>query len=877
MLGTARRPPPPFRAPESPRPLPRGHCAMGLIGRAGGAARMPAPYSKAGGEGGDGSAAADEFYGLYERARLLMAAEFEASGTGRGAAAGAARDVATRLAIAFLARDSGLAGGGTIFADGVARALGGCRAGAGSARAWGYIAGEFLPGLAASPLAAAASGPGGGMLGAPIPQGARIADARPAGLPGGIGEGGPRILAGGPAGGTERRHPGLSPAILALLAMSSHGLGAYDCAAMLGRVFEGSVSGPSDSRGRRRASRRKREGAFYTPARVARDMCRDSIIPWLSRSGRAADPASLAAEYEGDGAGLADRLRRIRVLDPACGPGAFLIEAAQTLLDVHKEAARARGRGGMRAPPLPPPGEVAGRLHGMDSDPRAAETARLALLVLLAPCAGPRGGPPPDMTRRIVARNSVAPGSGAAPPWGGEFDVIVGNPPYVRHEELRDKDSMALPRGSGLELPRGFGIPRKSDLASYFHYHSLAWLARGGRLAFIASDGWLSHAYGLPLQRALLDNCRIDALILPASNVFGGADVKTAVLHLTRGPAGRGHRIAVAEAGGPGGLGGWRGGVVARPLQRGAAPGAWPAQFLGAAPAPGVPMAEAGSAGRVRAGVKTGCDGFFVLAPGAAREHGIDGRFLRPVLSARSEDGCLEGRAADGHILAVDEPRGRLAGGVLRYIEAAESALVGPRRGAAGAAAVRLPDVPSLRGRSPWYSLGLRGAPPPVLLSIFTHRRIKVYRNDGRFFARNNFAGFFPLVGGHADAYAAHFASSWFGLHMERHGHVAGGGALQFLVSDFARSPVPDLGRMGRGDAGRLGEAWRAYCADRDRGRLDDAVLEVLGLGAAERSDVARRLEALVARRVGAGAGGAGRVRGRAPAAPRALAPAAAA
>ena len=816
---------------------------------------MPAPASEADG-GEEGAAACDgaasgEFYGLYERARLMMAAEFRASGMGRATAAAAARDVATRLAIAFLARDSGLAGGGPRFADGVARALGGGRPRAGSARAWGYIAGELLPGLGKSPLAAAASGPGGGTLGAPIPPGARIADARPAGFFSGAGAGGP---AEPPAEGPAGPRAGLSPLILALLAMSSHGLGAYDCAAMLGRMFEGSVSAQGEERGRRGASRRKLDGAFYTPARVARDMCRDSIIPWLSRSGRAADPASLAAEYEGDEGALDAKMRRMRVLDPACGPGAFLIEAARTLLEVRDEAARARGgRGGKRAPP--PPGWVAGRLHGMDADPRAAETARLALLLLLAPGAGRPGYPPPGMAGRIVARNSVALGRGAGPPWGGGFDVIVGNPPYVRHEELRDKDAMALPRGSGLALPGGFEIPRKSDLASYFHYHSLGWLAPGGRLALISSDGWLGHAYGLPLQRALLDNCRIDALILPTSNVFGGADVKTAVLHLTRGPAGRAHRIAVAEAGGPGGLRGWRGRVVARPLQGAAEPGSWPAQFLGAAPAPRVPMAEAGSAGRVRAGVKTGCDGFFVLSTEAARRRGIDGRFLRPVLSARSEDGCLEGRGAGEHILAVDAPRAELAGGVLRYIEWAESASAEPRRGAGGAGR-RIPDIPSLRGRSPWYSLGLRGGPPPVLLSIFTHRRIKVYRNDGRFFARNNFAGFAPLDEGHADAYSAHFASSWFGLHMELHGHVAGGGALQFLVSDFARSPVPDLGRMGRGEAGRLGDAWRAYCGDRDRGRLDDAVLRVLGLGAADRSEVARRLEALVARRVGAGAGG---------------------
>lgn len=820
---------------------------------------MPRPTPAPDGDDGGANMSVDEFHALYMRTRLMMAREFESFGLGRGAAADVAHDILTKLAIVFFAQNLSLDAGREPFAGGIARALDG-RIGGRSTRVWEYIAGELLPGFGRGDLARASSGPGGGVFGEPLPPCARFLDIRPAGFFGdpGAGGGGYRRKQGGAAGALAARHAGLSPLIENLLAMSSHRLGGRDCAAAIGRMFEGHAAGHASGRGRGRPGR-KREGAFYTPAYVARQLCRDSIIPWLSRSGAAADQASLVSEYAGNEGELGERLRRIRVLDPACGPGVFLVEAACTLLDVRAEIQRSGGGRAGRGPRAS--WDVARGLHGMDADPRAAEAARLSLLLLLADGRDARAPPPPDMSRNIVARDSVANlerGWNAEFPEvfrGGGFDVIVGNPPYVRQEDLRDKGSMALPRGSGLELPHDFVIPRKSDLASYFHYHSLSGLAPGGRLAFITSNGWLSHDYGLPLQRTLLDNCRLDALLLPSFNVFGDADVRIAVLLLTRGPAGHGHRISVAEVDGPWGLAEWRGGVAARPPQGGVEPGNWIAQFLGAAPAPRVPMAEARSAGLVRAGVKTGCDGFFVLSREAARRRGIDGRFLRPVLSARSEDGCLEGRGADEHVLAVDAPRAELAGGVLRYIEWAESARVEPRRGAAGAAR-RIPDIPSLRGRSPWYSLGLRGGPPPVLLSIFTHRRIKVYRNDGRFFARNNFAGFAPLDEGHADAYSAHFASSWFGLHMELHGHVAGGGALQFLVSDFARSPVPDLGRMGRGDAGRLGDAWRAYCGDRDRGRLDDAVLRVLGLGAAERSEVARRLEALVARRVGGGGSG---------------------
>ena len=841
----------------------------------------PTPDPDDGGSG-NGGAAAEEFYGLYGRTRLMLAREFESFGMGPGAAADYSHDVLTRLAIVFFARGSGLAEDAEPFEDGIARALGG-RPAAGSARAWAYITGELLPRFGRGPLARAAWGPGAASFGAPPPPGARMLDARPVEFFDGVLAGGgrawrqgrrPRRGLRGPAAGIgppAARHAGLSPAIENLLAMSSHALDDRARAILLGRMFEGPAPGAGGAAGGRRRPGRKLDGAFYTPAHVARRMCRDAIIPWLSASGGAADPCSLVSEYAGNAGELEARLGRIRILDPACGPGAFLIEAACTLLDVHAEIA---ARAGRRAPPgggapgrasrRAPHAGVAARLYGMDKNPLAAAMARLALLLLTAGQAP--GRPLPDLARNIVARDSVA---NLDDGWSAEFpavfrrggfDVIVGNPPYVRHEELRDKASMELPRGSGLALPPGFGIPRKSDLASYFHYHSVAGLAPGGRLAFIASDGWLSHAYGLPLQRVLLDNCRIDALLRPDYNVFGGAAIKTAVLHLTRAPAGRGHRIDVAAIGGPGGLAGWRGGIAARPLQAEAEPGNWLAQLFGAAPAPAprAPMTTAAAAGRVESCIKTGRDGFFVLTPEAAREHGIGDAFRRPVLSARADDGCLEGREAREHLLSVDLPRGRLAGTaagrrVLRYVEAAESAPVSPRRGASGGAR-RIQDLSSLRGRTPWYSLGLPRDPPPVYLSIFTNRRIKVYRNDGRFLARNNFAAFTPRNGAHADALSAHFASSWFGLYMEAHGHVAGGGALQFLISDFRRSPVPDLERMGREAAGSLGSAWRSYCADRDRARLDDSVLAVLGFTEAERSEVAGRLREAVSRRTGGGA-----------------------
>ena len=840
---------------------------VGVFGKAGVGSGF-AEGSHAGPADEDGELA-DEFYGLYRETRLMLAREFESSGVKRGDAAAAAQALLLRLVFAFFALDSGPARGADVFADGVIGALNG-RLGDRSMRVWSYLAGELLPGLDDK-----GSRPpripwlGGGPFGGPLPRGAAIMDLRP---PGFFGDLGPKKrrrswLFKERVRDAAGRHGKLNPIIGNLLAMSSYDFRSQIRVTMLGHILERSLSEADGAPGPGAPQRRKREGVFYTPARVARLVCRGTIVPWLSRSGRATDPASLVAEYMDDTAALEERLRGIRILDPACGSGAFLIEAAGTLLDIYGEIRARRGAGGgPGGAPGPgiaeasPPEIVRNSLYGIDVDPQSVELARLSVLLATASPLERL----PDLPQRIVARDSVrdAPDGGWAaafplPPRGGRFDVIVGNPPYVRQEDIPDKDSLALPSGSGLALAPGFAIPRKSDLSSYFYYHSLACLAEGGRLGFIASDGWLHHDYGLPLQRAMLDNCRIDALLRPAFNVFDDADIKTVVSLLTRTRPAAGHRVPFAPIGSPRAFEDWTRRVVARRPQGTIRPGNWLAHFAGPVPCPGVPTLPMGRAGRLEGGIKTGRNKFFVLTADDVKKYSISPRFRRPVLSDGIADGCLGGQRAREHLLSVDLPKGQLArtdGGaaVLRYIEDAEAEPVEPKKGSSRTRR-GIADLESLRGRDPWYSLGLRDDPPAIFLGRFIDRHLRAYKNNGRFYARDNFAGFTPDRPEHADALLACLASSWFALHLETSGHVAGGGALQVLIADLAVASVPDLGRMDGRDIARLGGAWEAYCGDLDRARLDREVLGILGFSGRQQERIAGQLAALVSHRTGGG------------------------
>ncbi len=74
-------------------------------------------------------------------------------------------------------------------------------------------------------------------------------------------------------------------------------------------------------------------------------------------------------------------------------------------------------------------------------------------------------------------------------------DIIVANPPYVRHDKI--------PKQKKEYYATNYGLDRKSDLYAYFMVRSLRLLKRGGVAALITSDKWLEASYGKTLQQVL--------------------------------------------------------------------------------------------------------------------------------------------------------------------------------------------------------------------------------------------------------------------------------------------------------------------------------------------------------------------------------------
>ncbi len=218
------------------------------------------------------------------------------------------------------------------------------------------------------------------------------------------------------------------------------------------------------------------------------------------------------------------------VLDPACGSGGFLVSAYHRLRDQLPEPTGSHDR-------------ILGQLSGVEINRFPAHLTAINLAIQdLSSYTDEVDVEINDFFN--VARNQrfgrvVAGASGRQ--WEnaegvteqiGGFDAVVANPPYIRQENVDDKDHVRSHLGSR-ELDAEY-ISRRSDVYVYFLTHGTEFLADGGDLGFVTSDRWLDTRYGEDMQRFILENYEIRAIITFDRQVFDDALVGSSVLILRR-------------------------------------------------------------------------------------------------------------------------------------------------------------------------------------------------------------------------------------------------------------------------------------------------------------------------------------------------------
>ena len=125
----------------------------------------------------------------------------------------------------------------------------------------------------------------------------------------------------------------------------------------------------------------------------------------------------------------------------------------------------------------------------------------------------------------------------------GGFDIVIGNPPYVRQEKIsppnRTKAEVTLEERRTYKdkliesVKMKFGvmdrIDKKSDYYVYFYFHGLSLLNEKGTFCFITSNSWLDVGFGKHLQEFLLKYVPIIAIYDNPKRSFEHASINTII------------------------------------------------------------------------------------------------------------------------------------------------------------------------------------------------------------------------------------------------------------------------------------------------------------------------------------------------------------
>ena len=170
-------------------------------------------------------------------------------------------------------------------------------------------------------------------------------------------------------------------------------------------------------------------------------------------------------------------LRALTLLEPSCGDGAFLVEAARRL------AASAVLHG-------IPWSDLHGCIRAFDIDANAVQESRRNARSVLRDA----GVPSQNATDLVVSWINQA--DFLLTPFDHHFDVIVGNPPYIRIEQLPNTLQTSY-------RARFQTLFDRADLYVAFIERGLDLLSEEGVLSYICADRWTMNRYGSALRRLI--------------------------------------------------------------------------------------------------------------------------------------------------------------------------------------------------------------------------------------------------------------------------------------------------------------------------------------------------------------------------------------
>jgi methylase of polypeptide subunit release factors len=283
--------------------------------------------------------------------------------------------------------------------------------------------------------------------------------------------------------------------------------------------------------------KRKQDGVVYTPAFVTEYIVKQTLGGYLAAKQKLIKHEAESVEYWLE---YRELLAKTRVLDPACGSGAFLIGAFHYLKHEYETVNQQFSQFDYDHDDLfsrdLDKAILNNNLYGVDLNFESVEIAQLALWLETAE----KGKKLNALGDNIQQGNSLISHKNAdknAFNWSlkfnkvmneGGFDVVLGNPPYVRQERLIDIKPY-------LEKYYPDTFHGVADLYTYFFEQGLKLLKKEGWLGFISSSTFFRTNSGQALRQYLNAHSNIKTIIdFGDYQVFAGVTTYPAILVLEK-------------------------------------------------------------------------------------------------------------------------------------------------------------------------------------------------------------------------------------------------------------------------------------------------------------------------------------------------------
>ncbi len=328
---------------------------------------------------------------------------------------------------------------------------------------------------------------------------------------------------------------------------------------ILGHIFENSLSDIEEMKANidnidfdKTKTKRKKDGVFYTPEYITKyivdntlgKLCMDKKEELGLNNIEINIPKNPKKLNKGEQK-LKDALENYReyllnlkILDPACGSGAFLNQALNFLLSEHDfidESIRTLMGGNVLGLYDVKKGILENNLYGVDINSEAVEIAKLSLWLRTVE----HGRKLNILSGKIKVGNSLIDDKEVAEDafvWEeefpevfekGGFDVVIGNPPYVSLSTIKETTNL-------LEQQNFKTFEKSGDLYVLFYELGVKLLNDNGYLGYITSNKWMKAKYGKKLRAYFSQKTNPKFLIDLGSGVFESATVDSNILILEK-------------------------------------------------------------------------------------------------------------------------------------------------------------------------------------------------------------------------------------------------------------------------------------------------------------------------------------------------------